>query len=165
LAALQQEGCQVIVVSSTTIQGDADVERRLVETGCFVWNRYVEAIQEVYALADCYAFPMPAGVGAIEHPLSIMEAMACNLPVVTRRFGALPRVFEPGDGLYFVDSDDELKNVVQRIQDAREGVATWRKVHDLDWDAIAARIVALYRGMIAGRQFEVARESVVSQRE
>ncbi len=152
LTRIQQDGCQVVVVSSTTIRGDSSVDADLIAAGCLVWSRYIEAIEEVYALADCYVFPTPTGVGAIEHPLSIMEAMACNLPVVSKRFGALPRVFEPGDGLYFVDTDEELRNTVRSIRQVEELVATRAKVITLDWDAIAERLLVIYRGLGARDQ-------------
>jgi glycosyltransferase involved in cell wall biosynthesis len=152
LTDLQQDGCQVVVASSTTIQGDSSVDVDLVAAGCLLWNRYIEAIEEVYGLADCYVFPTPTGIGAIEHPLSIMEAMACNLPVVTKRFRALPRVFRPGDGLYFVDTDDELRKMIHHIRYTQESVATRAKVVGLDWGAIAERLLALYQGLRAREQ-------------
>lgn len=152
LAALQGDGRQVIVVSSTTIQGNPDVDARLREVGCLVWDRYIESIQEVYALADCYVFPTPTGVGAIDHPLSVLEAMSCNLPVVTKRFGALPRVFDPGDGLYFVDTDDELETVVERVRCNGVASATRAKALDLDWHAIALEIVDLYQDLVSNHR-------------
>jgi glycosyltransferase involved in cell wall biosynthesis len=164
LAALQQDGCQVVVVSSTTIQGDADLDRHLTDAGCLVWNRYIESVQEVYALADCYVFPTPTGVGAIEHPLSIMEAMACNLPVVTRRFGALPRLFEPGDGLYFVDTDEELRTIVNQLQEAEGAVATRARVLDMDWDVIASKVAVYYQDLMPKPSYSHARESGASRR-
>jgi glycosyltransferase involved in cell wall biosynthesis len=152
LTRLQRDRYQVIVVGSTTVPGDSNVAARLTGAGCLVWNRYIEAIEEIYALADCYAFPTPTGVGAIEHPLSVMEAMACNLPVVTKRFGALPRIFDPGDGLYFVDTDDELISVIECIRRTGVSPTTRAKVADMEWDRIAVRIVALYRDLVLRRR-------------
>jgi glycosyltransferase involved in cell wall biosynthesis len=145
LAAVQGDGCQVLVVSSTTIRGDRGVRERLERAGCLVWNHYVASIQEVYALADCYVFPTLTETAAIDHPLSVLEAMACNLPVVTRRFGALPRVFAPGEGLYFVDTAGDLARAVQEVRRSEPPVATRAQVMGLDWRAIADQIAALYR--------------------
>jgi glycosyltransferase involved in cell wall biosynthesis len=147
LTELQHDGCQVVVVSSTTIQGDSSVDIDLTAAGCLLWNRYIPAIEEVYKLADCYVFPTPTGIGAIEHPLSVMEAMACNLPVITKRFGALPRIFTPGDGLYFVDTDAELKAEVKQVQYTENTVATRDKVIVMNWDAIARQILTQYQGL------------------
>jgi glycosyltransferase involved in cell wall biosynthesis len=147
LTELQHDGYQVIVVSSTTIQGDSSVDVDLMAAGCLLWNRYIQAIEEVYRLADCYVFPTPTGIGAIEHPLSVMEAMACNLPIVTKRFGALPRIFAPGDGLYFVDSDTELKAKVKQVRYTKNTVATRNKVIAMDWDVIALQILTRYQDL------------------
>lgn len=151
LPSLQRDGCQVVVVSSTSIPGDSSVDIDLSAAGCIVWDQYMDAIEEVYALADCYVFPTQTGVGAIEHPLSIMEAMACNLPVVTSRFGALPRVFEPGDGLHFVDTDEQLRQAVIQVRDTRAPVATRAKVLGLSWEAVAERLVSRYCGLMEDR--------------
>ena len=121
-----------------------------------MWNEYIKSIEEVYALSDCYAFPTPTGVGAIEHPLSIMEAMACDLPVVTRKFGALPRVFRPGDGLYLVDTDDELRETVLHIRNSEKLVATRAKVIGMDWDIIADQLLMMYQDLRASRRRQVA---------
>lgn len=145
LVQLQQPGSQVVVVCSTTIVGDTRIKRRLAAAGCLVWEHYVEAVEEVYALADCYVFPTPNGSGAIELPLSVLEAMACNLLVVTRSFKALPRVFQPNDGLYFVNSDDELRSVVEHLRRAGPSPATRAKVAPLDWNTVARKVVGLYQ--------------------
>jgi glycosyltransferase involved in cell wall biosynthesis len=145
LNELQRDGCQVIVVGSTTIQGDTSVNDSLTAAGCMVWGHYIESIEEVYAVADCYVFPTPTGVGAIEHPLSVLEAMGCNLPVVTKKFGALPRVFQPGDGLFFVDTDAELRALVNRIRGGGTPIRTRAKVAELDWDSLAVRLVDMYQ--------------------
>ncbi len=145
LIALQGEGTQVVVVSSTTIQGDAGIDTQLKAAGCQVLDQYIEVIEEVYMLADCYVFPTVDTVGAIAHPLSVMEAMACNLPVVSRRFGALPRIFEPGDGLYFFETDEELAAQVKALRIDPGVVATRDKVQQMDWDAIAQKALHLYQ--------------------
>lgn len=147
LGSLQGRGCQVLVVSSTTIRGDASVAERLRASGCYVWQGYLQKVEEVYGLADCYVFPTQHPRGAIEHPLSVMEAMACNLPVVSRRFGALPRLFEPGEGLFFVDSDDEMRKTVVEIKVRRQPVNTRSKVLAHSWDEIARQIFALYQAL------------------
>jgi len=146
--SLQGRGCQVLIVSSTTIRGDAGVAERLRESGCYVWQGYLQKVEEVYGLADCYVFPTEHPRGAIEHPLSVMEAMACNLPIVSRRFGALPRFFEPGDGLFFVDSDDEMRRTVAEIKVRRQPVNTRTKVLSFSWDDIARQIFSLYQAIL-----------------
>ncbi len=145
LIAVQQLGCQVVVVSSTTVQGNPDVNARLRDAGCLVWNRYFELIEEIYALADCYVFPTRAEVAAIEHPLSVMEAMAVNLSIVMRRFGALSQVLSSGDGAYFYDSDDELVAEVGRLRNIDSPVSTRSQAMRFDWNVIAERLLSMYQ--------------------
>ena len=73
-------------------------------------------IEEVYALSDCYVFPTPPmnKINSIEIPLSVLEAMACNLSVITTKFGALPKVFEEGDGLIFVDDGEDGERAIRK---------------------------------------------------
>ena len=164
LKQLQQAGVHVIVVSSTTIRGDSDVGRALQAAGCTVWNHYIERIEEVYAVADCYVFPTPTGVGAIELPLSVLEAMACNLPVVTRKFGALPVFFESGNGFYFVESDDEMVQTVLAIRQAYPHVDTAARVAKFDWRTLARQIVDIYQALLDKQASHSANHSV-AQRE
>ncbi|NLF01784.1 MAG: glycosyltransferase family 4 protein [Anaerolineales bacterium] len=148
LLALQRDGAQVFIVGSTSVPGDAEVEAELRQAGCLVLRQYLSHMEEVYGLADCYVFPTVVHNAAIEHPLSVMEAMACNLPVVARRFGALPRVFEPGGGLYFYDTEAELKDAIRLIRARHTASATRAKVKDMDWRTIAAGIAALYQSLV-----------------
>jgi len=60
-------------------------------------DRYIKKIEEIYQLSDCYIFPITFEGGGISILLSVLEAMACNLPVVTTKFGGLPAIFKGGD--------------------------------------------------------------------
>jgi len=53
-------------------------------------------------------FPVEDALGCIDMPLSILEAMACNLPVITTRFGAFPRLFAEGDGFRYVENRHQI---------------------------------------------------------
>lgn len=155
MAKLQEAGCQSLIVSSTTIQGDAEVDNQLQAAGCLVWNRYIERIDEIYKLADCYVFPVEKDLAAIEHPLSVLEAMACNLPVVTRRFGALPRVFKEGGGLHFADSNAEIVRSVLTLRQQQGAVDTVDKVRTLDWRSLADTLMEHYSRLLGGPRVHV----------
>ncbi len=55
--------------------------------------------------ADCYLFPTTHGEGL---PISVLEAMASGLPVVTRPVGGLSDFFEDGKMGYILQSVDPL---------------------------------------------------------
>jgi glycosyltransferase involved in cell wall biosynthesis len=106
LPKIQQmcENCQVLVVGSECFSKDGDLCKRLEGSGVMVWNQYFENIQEIYQLSDCYFFPKGT---TIFMPLSVMEAMACGLPIVTYPFDGLTSFFENMRGLnYYMDNDE-----------------------------------------------------------
>jgi glycosyltransferase involved in cell wall biosynthesis len=81
-----------------------DLER----SGVVVISGYQPNIEEFYRLADCYVFPTVLPEGAVATPLSVVEARATGLPVVSRRFRALAGRVGEALGVSLVDSDTEL---------------------------------------------------------
>jgi glycosyltransferase involved in cell wall biosynthesis len=151
LAGLQNAGRQVMIVGRMPV--DEQVHKALLKAGCIVLTGYVEHIEELYALADCYVFPTPpAHRGAsIEMPLSVLEAMSCNLPVFTTRFGALPRALEEGEGLVFVDSDDDLTRELDRAE-TRPVKRTRDKVLPYSWDSVVDSLQGIYEEISRGTE-------------
>ena len=147
----------IVLVAGAMSQGvDLELGRQLKESGCVFLTRYLEHIEEVFALSDCYVFPVvykrgPSGKllhNSIEMPLSVLEAMSCNVPVVTTHFGGLPRVFDEGDGLFYADDDETIVSAVERI---RKGtvVNTRIKVSSYSWDKIARNLERIYSDMLS----------------
>ena len=151
LAQIQNAERQVIIIGR--IPMDEQVHRALLAAGCMVLTEYVEHIEELYALSDCYVFPTPpANRGAsIEMPLSVLEAMSCNLPVFTTRFGALPRAFEEGKGLVFVDSDDDLRGQLHRVDNGSKP-RTRDKVLPYGWDSVVGSLEGIYEEISRGTE-------------
>lgn len=125
LLPLQGDENQVVIVGRPSDNEDPKLIDELRRGGCIVRSHYLPHMEEIYGLADCYVFPATGRRHCIEMPLAILEAMACNLPVVTTRFGAVPRVFEQGDGLLFADDADD---VVRGVREVKNGVVT--RTHD-----------------------------------
>lgn len=143
LTNVQDADRQVIIVGR--MPADRRVHQALLDAGCMVLTDYLEHIEEIYALSDCYVFPTaPANRGAsIEMPLSVLEAMSCNLPVITSRFGALPRALEQGGGLVFVDCEDDLLQEVDRVKEGLE-VRTRDRVLPYGWDNVIGSLEEIY---------------------
>ncbi|MFX0136469.1 MAG: glycosyltransferase family 4 protein [Candidatus Hodarchaeota archaeon] len=107
---------QVIVVGSTSYPEDGDLVEELKEKGVIVITRYIENINEVYQCADCYLFPVFSNSACIEIPLSVFEAMACNLPVVTTKFGELPNLVKEQNGFVYADTMDEIIPKIRQVR-------------------------------------------------
>lgn len=145
LEKIQRQGnSQVIAVASTTNPSEEKVCEQLRKAGCIVWQTYFSHVKEMYALSDYYIFPPTYKLGSIESPLSVMEAMSCNLPVISTRYGALPRMFQEGDGLYFAERDTDLIPLLERVKTNNQVVKTREKVMAYTWESITERLEQMY---------------------
>jgi glycosyltransferase involved in cell wall biosynthesis len=87
LLALQAGGeYHGVVVASTSTRQDAALKDRLRSAGVTVVDGFVSNVEDIYRLSDVYLFLADVATAAIEVPLSVLEAMACNLPVVCTPF-------------------------------------------------------------------------------
>jgi len=101
-------GVQPVFVASSSAGMDKALVHRLAGEGVTVITDYVPSVEDIYRASDCYVFPVRSANDAIEMPLSVLEAMACNLPVVSTRFGGLPDLFHDGPGLRLVSNEEHL---------------------------------------------------------
>ena len=146
LEKLQTGNNQVVIVGAVSPGIDRNLVQRLKKSKCLVWTKYLENIEEIYALSDCYLFPtLPENkLNAIEMPLSVLEAMACNLPVVTTRFGTLPRVFKEGDGLFFAENENDFSTMIENIKSTDIKVKTREKALPYSWENIGKKLDEIY---------------------
>lgn len=147
LERVQESGYQVIIAASTSIKVDKPTYRSLQAKGCLIWRSYFEHIEEIYHLSDCYLFPTVSSIGSPELPLSVIEAMACNLPVISTRFGALPQFFQEGEGLSFVSGEGGFLHRLRSIE-GKTAVRTREKVIQYSWENIARQLEEIYTGLI-----------------
>lgn len=146
---LQGKNCQVIIVGSQFDRVERKLYEKLKTNGCIVWIRYFDDMEKIYGMADCYVFPTVDETGGIGVPLSVLEAMACNLPVVTTPFGGIPRLFHEGEGLVFLRDPNRLADYVANLREFLKvypsDLKTREKVLPFSWDRIARRFESLYK--------------------
>lgn len=139
LTRLARLGFRVILIASMSTAIDQTVFDELEQAEVIVITDYIENIQHYYQMADCYLFPVFNPSSAIDAPLSVLEAMACNLPVVTTRFGALPGMFRAGNGLYFGNTDEQMVSLVQQAVE-EDDCRTFAMISSYSWEYIASTI-------------------------
>jgi len=140
LSGLQSvHGQQVVVVGSSSTPHDKELVDALRHRGVRVIDDYVANIAELYQAADCYLFPVQNETSAIDMPLSILEAMACNIPVVATRFGALG-VLANVKGVYLQDDPSTFQQAIDRCYD--QPIASRQWIEQFGWDRVINDLVA-----------------------
>ncbi|MDQ3877269.1 MAG: glycosyltransferase [Actinomycetota bacterium] len=119
-----------------------EILESLRRAGISVVNHFLPEIRLAYWAADCYVFQVENENGAIGVPLSVLEAMATDLPVVTTPFGGLPKMFKPTVGFRFASNDDERVSQAQNVLNLpRDEVGTRQMVMGFSWDHVTRELV------------------------
>ncbi len=135
------DNLQAMIVGSTSYPEDRDLVADLKKKGIITITRYVENIEEIYQSADCYLFPVFWEGACIEIPLSVLEAMACDLPVVTTKFGGLPDFMNGQGGLLYAENEEELIFTVNSAKGIFDP-GTRNLVEQFSWKNVAERVLA-----------------------
>lgn len=140
----------VLIIGTTSSPLEKQFCSELVNEGCLVWRKYIPEINEIYQLSDLYAFPVENQLGCIEVPLSVLEAMACNLAVITTKYGGFPELFSDGEGFFFVNDRNEIPEKIKTIVDNKlfDTIQTRKKVLTLSWENISRNLSEFYHELI-----------------
>jgi glycosyltransferase involved in cell wall biosynthesis len=131
---------KVVMVGSTSTPQNQDMMQNMRRSGVMVMTEYIPHIEEIYQLADAYLFPVVSDNAAIGVPLSVLEAMSCNLPIITTRFGGLPIMFREDAGFFYFDQADELTKLIEATSGLKK-CTTREMVATYDWKTIAQAIL------------------------
>jgi glycosyltransferase involved in cell wall biosynthesis len=144
----KQDGNQVVIIGRENKIADNQVISDLREAGCIIWIKHFQKIEEIYNMSDCYVFPTINKKACIEMPLSVLESMACNLPVITTKFGGITKVFESGGGLFFTENIDDTYKAIDMIKTQKIEITTREKVLPYSWTNIIEKLDVFYEELL-----------------
>ena len=140
LGSIQRmEDIQVILVGSSSYPEDKNLAEELKRKGVIVINKYIDKIEELYQCVNCYLFPVYSDSACIEIPLSVFEAMASNIAIVTTRYGGLPGMIKERDGFRYAATDEDFLTKINLIKNISDP-GTRNLVKRYSWENVALDI-------------------------
>lgn len=151
----------VLIIASTSLfNPDEQLFKLLQKSGCDIRTELFDSIEEVYQLSDCYIFPGGAksesrlpmiipnknNVPAIEIPLTVLEAMSCNIPIITSRFGGVADIIKVSDGAKFIDDQNEIIIILDKLKREKRFINNRDDIMNYDWDNLYNKLITFYRG-------------------
>lgn len=132
-----------VLVTSTTTANEQDTATRTeleAQSNITIIDRYLPAVEELYQLADVYLFPVMAARNCIDVPLSVLEAAACGIPVVSTDYGEMKSLLKR-EGFYHLRSfRAEVINGLLR-KAAQSGKNPRESVMEYDWKNAPAQLL------------------------
>ena len=133
----KQTDWKVIIIGSTTAPFSRELFKSIQDAGVIAINEYFPQINQLYSIASYYVFPVLDENGSIEFPLTVLEAMACNCPVISTRFKGIPDFISETSSFRYFSTYDEIIDILETntpIDDNRPRSLTY------SWDIIAKTI-------------------------
>ena len=133
---------QVLLVISSATEEDRALRNKLEARGNIrIIDEYVPSIQELYQLSDIYLFPVTEMENCIDMPLSVLEAGACGIPVITTAYeGAKELAGSPGFWLIEDLSKEKLNDCIDKVL-AQVNFHDHSFIEGYDWDVAADRLI------------------------
>lgn len=141
---LQIHDAKILLIVSVTNPSEQSAYNEMAGTTAFVWKEYFPNIEEIYAMTDVYVWPALDELNGIEIPLTVLEAMSCNLPVISTEYGALSRLFQQGEGLIFIKNEEQIQEAIMNIKNGNIKINTREKVKKFSWKNISDEIAKIY---------------------
>ena len=106
---------QRLIIGSGMFE-DEELVKSLEDDGVIIMSGYLENVEEIFQMSDAYLFPTRSTDNVISIPLSVMEALACGVPVIGyRSFVNFGGIGCAEGGVTFIDSPDEIGAVLPDV--------------------------------------------------
>ena len=136
---LQIRGAQRLIIASGMFE-DEELVKSLEDDGVTIMSGYLENVEEIFQMADAYLFPTRSTENVISIPLSVMEALACGVPVIGyRTFGNLNSIGCTDGAVTFIDSPEEIDGVLPEVVAKKSEVSMLRNTGS--WNDTAGEIL------------------------
>jgi glycosyltransferase involved in cell wall biosynthesis len=103
LIPLVRDDRHILIVSSQSTPFENvhhdKIKKDMLEAGLYIMDTFIENIEEIYQLSDVYVFPVENPMGCIGVPLSILEALASGVNVVSTDFNNIGKIGDMFNGL------------------------------------------------------------------
>ena len=139
---------KILLITSKTTPSDNYLIKELRSDRTIIISEFLSNVEKFYGLSDVYIFPLVQPKKSIDIPLSILEAMACNMPVITTRFGGIEKILNQGEGLFFIDKPEEIKEKILEIRNNKVKVNTRKKILEFGWEKIIEQYVQIYMNLL-----------------
>jgi len=130
---------KVLLVGSTSLPQDKNIKNRIISNGGIVIDRFFPNIEEIYQLSDLYLFPVQEEGAAISFPLTILEAMACNLPVISTQFGVLPYFLKEEKGFIWMNTTEEILEKINKVRQMKK-INTRKIAEQFSWGEVGKKL-------------------------
>lgn len=141
----------VLLIGRADEKYDEILVSELKASGCLILIEHFSQIEEIINIADCYVFPTNNPKACIETPLSVLEALSCNIPVITTKFGSLPFLFDDGNGIYFVDTEDDIFKKIEYIKNNDISPDNSKMIISFSWQIVANNLLKIYQNLLTRR--------------
>jgi glycosyltransferase involved in cell wall biosynthesis len=138
---------EIIVVGSSYNDNHSELYTLLKANGIRIVDQYIADMAEIYNLADYYIFPVIDDQGAIATPLSVLEAMSCNIPILTTKFGSLVDMFQSDKYFHFIDKSSDILETIKTDKYKLEYCNNRGKAEKYTWNCISDRVQLIMKGL------------------
>ena len=143
---------QPVIIASTTTIVNQDLEKRLKEGNVLILREYISEIEKYYQAADFYLFPTISPRACVQIPLSVIEAMATNTPIISTKFEGLPFYFPAEKNIINYVSEEELNDLPAFLSDSARAMHipdNLEEIKSMSWNCIADRLLEFYQKVIS----------------